>query len=205
MIRKSRVLWDHEVSIGVLLEDAGLFVTWSKSTTYQAKQGWDTGLSDSRSFRNEFRAVYQSLHERRKISPGYPGPLIGSESKSGDASFEFLCRCKVLLCAGCTTECSSDSTCSCQKIRALGANEHHFSEDDEGPKGCQRHGVFVLLITNAPSHPVNLDAPSLQAFKARLDVALGSLVCWLAAWHIAGGWNWMSVVVLFNPGHSVSL
>jgi len=25
-----------------------------------------------------------------------------------------------------------------------------------------------------------VDAPSLQAFKARLDVALGSLVCWLA-------------------------
>ena len=26
-----------------------------------------------------------------------------------------------------------------------------------------------------------------EAFKARLDVALGSLVCWLAALHIAGG------------------
>jgi len=47
-----------------------------------------------------------------------------------------------------------------------------------------------------------VDAPSLQAFKARLDVALGSLVCWLATLHIAGGWNWMSVVVLCNPGHS---
>ncbi len=47
-----------------------------------------------------------------------------------------------------------------------------------------------------------VDAPSLQAFKARLDVALGSLVCWLATLHIAGGWNWMSTVVLFNPGHS---
>ena len=32
-----------------------------------------------------------------------------------------------------------------------------------------------------------VDAPSLEAFKARLDVALGSLVCWLAALHIAGG------------------
>ena len=32
-------------------------------------------------------------------------------------------------------------------------------------------------------------APSLQAFKARLDVAVGSLVCWLATLHIAGGWN----------------
>ena len=26
-----------------------------------------------------------------------------------------------------------------------------------------------------------------EAFKARLDVALGSLVCWLATLHIAGG------------------
>ena len=48
-----------------------------------------------------------------------------------------------------------------------------------------------------------VDAPSLQAFKARLDVALGSLGCWLATLHIAGGWNWMSTVVLFNPGHSM--
>jgi len=48
-----------------------------------------------------------------------------------------------------------------------------------------------------------VDAPSLQAFKARLDVALGSLVCWLATLHIAGGWNSMSIVVLFNPGHSI--
>jgi len=48
-----------------------------------------------------------------------------------------------------------------------------------------------------------VDAPSLQAFKARLDVALGSLGCWLATLHIAGGWNEMSIVVLFNPGHSM--
>ena len=41
-----------------------------------------------------------------------------------------------------------------------------------------------------------VDAPSLQAFKARLDVALGSLVWWLATLHIAEGWNWMSTVVL---------
>ena len=48
-------------------------------------------------------------------------------------------------------------------------------------------------------------APSLQAFKARLDVALGSLVCWLVTLHIAGGWNWTVNVILFNPGHSVIL
>jgi len=47
-----------------------------------------------------------------------------------------------------------------------------------------------------------VDAPSLQAFKARLDVALGSLGCWLATLHIAGGWNSMSTVLLCNPGHT---
>ena len=31
-----------------------------------------------------------------------------------------------------------------------------------------------------------VDAPSLEAFKARLDAALGSLVSWLAILHIAG-------------------
>jgi len=32
-----------------------------------------------------------------------------------------------------------------------------------------------------------VDAPSQEAFKARLDVALGSLDWWLATLHIAGG------------------
>ena len=32
-----------------------------------------------------------------------------------------------------------------------------------------------------------VDVSSLEAFKARLDVALGSLVWWLATLHIAGG------------------
>ena len=32
-----------------------------------------------------------------------------------------------------------------------------------------------------------VDAPSLETFKARLDVALDSLVRWLATLHIAGG------------------
>jgi len=31
------------------------------------------------------------------------------------------------------------------------------------------------------------DAPSLEAFKARLDAALGILVWWLATLHVAGG------------------
>ena len=46
-----------------------------------------------------------------------------------------------------------------------------------------------------------VDAPSLQAFKARLDVALGSG----DPVHSRGGWNQMIIVVLFNPGHSVVL
>ena len=50
-----------------------------------------------------------------------------------------------------------------------------------------------------------VDAPSLEAFKARLGVALGSLIWWLATLHIAGGWNEMIIVVLFNPGHSMIL
>ena len=50
-----------------------------------------------------------------------------------------------------------------------------------------------------------VDAPSLEAFKARLDVALGSLVWWLATLRIAGGWNWVIIVVLFNPCHSMIL
>jgi len=50
-----------------------------------------------------------------------------------------------------------------------------------------------------------VDAPSLEACKARLDVALGSQVCWLVTLHIAAGWNWMSIVVLFNPCHSTIL
>ena len=32
-----------------------------------------------------------------------------------------------------------------------------------------------------------VDVPSLEAFKARLEVALGSLLWWLATLHVAGG------------------
>jgi len=34
-----------------------------------------------------------------------------------------------------------------------------------------------------------VDAPSPETFKATLDVAVGSLVWWLATLHIAGGGN----------------
>ena len=46
-----------------------------------------------------------------------------------------------------------------------------------------------------------VDAPSLEAFKVRLDVVLGSLVCWLVTLHIAGGWDTGG----FNPGLSMVL
>jgi len=67
-------------------------------------------------------------------------------------------------------------------------------------------GLTQRVVTHWNRSPKEaVDAPSLQAFKARLDVALGSLVWWLATLHIAGGWNWMSIVVLFNPGRSMIL
>ena len=44
------------------------------------------------------------------------------------------------------------------------------------------------VVTPGNSLPEEVvDAPSLEAFKATLDVALGSLVCWLATLHVAGG------------------
>jgi len=58
-----------------------------------------------------------------------------------------------------------------------------------------RQGRFRLVIRRKFFHTEGgntleqvaqggVDAPSLEAFKARLDVAL---VCWLATLHIAGG------------------
>jgi len=47
-------------------------------------------------------------------------------------------------------------------------------------------GSWVVTLWNRLPKEV-VDALSLEAFKARLDVALGSLVWWLVALHIAGG------------------
>ena len=44
-----------------------------------------------------------------------------------------------------------------------------------------------------------VDAPSLEAFKARLDVALGSLVWWLATLHTAGRLKLDDHCVPFQP------
>jgi len=48
-----------------------------------------------------------------------------------------------------------------------------------------------------------VDAPFLQAFKARLDAFLGSLIHCLAALPMAGGWNQMTLEVPSNPSHSM--
>jgi len=71
--------------------------------------------------------------------------------------------------------------------------------DRKGGNGFKlRQGRFKLdirrqfftqrVVSHWNSLPKNVvDAPSLEAFKARLDVALGSLVCWLVTLHMAGG------------------
>jgi len=50
-----------------------------------------------------------------------------------------------------------------------------------------------------------VDDPSLEAFKARLDVALGSLVWWMATLHMAGGLKLGDHYGPFNPGCSMIL
>ena len=56
-----------------------------------------------------------------------------------------------------------------------------FRLDIRGKSFTQR---VVTHWNRLPKEAV--DAPSVEAFKARLDVALGSLVWWLATLHIAG-------------------
>ena len=51
--------------------------------------------------------------------------------------------------------------------------------------GIRRKFFTQRVVNRLPREAV--DAPSLEAFKARLDVALGSLVWWWATLHIAGG------------------
>ena len=54
--------------------------------------------------------------------------------------------------------------------------------------GIRRKFFTKRVVTHWNRLPKEaVDAPSLEAFKARLDVALGSLVFWLATLHIAGG------------------
>ena len=50
-----------------------------------------------------------------------------------------------------------------------------------------------------------VDAPSMEAFKARLDGAVSNLVWWEVSLPIAGGWNYMILNVPSNPNHSMVL
>lgn len=48
-------------------------------------------------------------------------------------------------------------------------------------------------------------APSLEVFKARLDAALGSLICWVVSLpNIRGGWPKWSLSVPSNLNHSIN-
>ena len=54
--------------------------------------------------------------------------------------------------------------------------------------GIRRKFFTQRVVTHWNRLPKEVvDAPSLEAFKARLDVALGSLVWWLTTLHVAGG------------------
>ena len=60
---------------------------------------------------------------------------------------------------------------------------------------------MVMHSNRLPKEVV--DAPCLEALKARMDVALGSLVCWLVILHIAGGaetkwslWSFLTQAIL---------
>ena len=50
-----------------------------------------------------------------------------------------------------------------------------------------RRKLFTQRVVTHWMPKEAVDAPSLQAFKARLDVALDSLIWWLETLHIAGG------------------
>ena len=47
------------------------------------------------------------------------------------------------------------------------------------------------------------EAPSLEALKARLDGALGSLIRWVTALPMEQGWGWVGFEVPSNPSRSV--
>jgi len=57
--------------------------------------------------------------------------------------------------------------------------------------------MVVMHWNRLPKEVV--DAPSLEALKARLDVALGSLICWLVTLHVAGGLKLYDHCGLFQP------
>ena len=81
-------------------------------------------------------------------------------------------------------------SCGCRRMKSLCNSEVVISAGKE-PFAIHVDTVTVSHWNRLPKEAV--DAPSLQTFKARLDVALGSLVWWLVTLHIAGGWNWWAL------------
>ena len=59
------------------------------------------------------------------------------------------------------------------------------------------YSEVVMHWNRLPKEAV--DAPCLEAFKARLDVALGNLVWWLATLHKAGGLKLNDLYCPFQP------
>ena len=54
-------------------------------------------------------------------------------------------------------------------------------------------------------HREAVDVPSLEAFEARLEGALGNLIWWVAALPISGSWNRMGFKIFSNLSHSMIL
>ena len=100
----------------------------------------------------------------------------------------------------CTESCSDRQTEKCKTQDCLHAlslllESKYFSLETNFSSSLAVRLPFCLSGTIHPEGGDALnrlpkevvDAPSLEAFKARLDVVLGSLVCWLATLHVAGG------------------
>ena len=80
-------------------------------------------------------------------------------------------------------------------IRRIDFKEAH-SLKEGGFRLDVRKKFFTLTVVRLPREAVG--APSLGVFKARVDGALGSLSCWVAALPMAGNWNWTNFIVSSN-------
>ena len=70
---------------------------------------------------------------------------------------------------------------------ALSVRHHIAPKDKQTPTAAvsnwaESHKCGIPVVSNA-------ELAAFMCQKSRLDVALGSLGCWLVTLHIAGGWN----------------
>jgi len=76
----------------------------------------------------------------------------------------------------------------------------------EGVYFFQQQSSMAWLVEHWHRLPrEDVDAPSLEGFKARLHGALGSLSWWVTILPTAQGWNWMILKVPSNPNHPMIL